>query len=137
MKGRRILEASWATTAVFAAVTGLAAAGVDAFDYASVVVPLTLFAASLPIFLYALARGAMRSARHGERITVSGLFCSKGSAPPAVRRALFGSLATTVVVAAATASIQPYGILVPVFPVSLCGLWSARHGTFPPIPGEA
>jgi hypothetical protein len=64
---------------------------------------------------------------------VSGLFFLRGSAPVAVRRALLGPLVASVVVAAITAPVQPFGILVPVYPLSLIGLWAARHGKYPLI----
>ena len=35
-------------------------------------------------------------------------------------------------VAAATAAAEPFGILVPMLPLGLLGLWGARHGVFPP-----
>ena len=137
LAGRAVILASWAGTAAFGVTVGLAAAGVDALSYASVVLPLVLFAASIPISLYALARAAVRTARGGERITVSGLFFLRGSAPAPVRRLLLGSLVAAVVVTMATASAEPYGVLVPVYPLALCGLWAAAHGTFPLIPEPA
>lgn len=33
--------------------------------------------------------------------------------------------------AAATAKATPTSVLVPLLPFGLCGLWAARHGTFP------
>jgi hypothetical protein len=137
LEGRSIVIASWAGTAAFALTVGLAAGGVDALGYASVVLPLALFVASIPISLYALGRAAVRAARGGERITVSGLFFLRGSAPAPVRRLLLGSLVAAVAVTVATVSAEPYGVLVSIYPLALCGLWAARHGTFPLIPEPA
>ncbi|MDQ3946091.1 MAG: hypothetical protein M3357_13255 [Actinomycetota bacterium] len=139
MEGGAIVLASWLGTAAFA-VTALAAmaAGPGYPEqrpyYPAMVVALVLFVASLPLSLYALAKGAVRTAQNAERVTVGGLFFLSRSAPPVVRRSLLGSLAVCLVVTAATASAEPFGVLVPVWPLALCGVWAARHGRFPPIP---
>ncbi|MGH9040889.1 MAG: hypothetical protein ACRDZ3_11725 [Acidimicrobiia bacterium] len=132
MTGRPLVLASWLGTGVFAvtAVTTLAGAP----KYPAVMVALILFALSLPLSIYALAQGALRTARNAEKVTVTGLFFLSRSAPPAIRRSLLGSLVACLVVTAATASNEPFGVLVPVWPLALCGVWAARHGTFPPIP---
>lgn len=130
--GRGAVVSSWAGTAAFALTALPAAAGLEATGYASVVVAVVLFAVSLPVSLYSLARAAVRTAR-GERVTVPGLFFLRGSAPPTVRRMLLGSLLACLAVTVATASAEPFGILVPVYPLALAGLWGARHGRFPPI----
>ena len=137
MSGRTLVAGSWAGTALFAVAALPRAAGAEATGYAAVVVPLALFAASIPLSLYALARGALRTARGGERVTVSGLFFLRGSAPAPVRRLLLGSLAVSVGVAAAAAPAVPFGILVPVYPLALTGVWAARHGTFAALPEPA
>ncbi len=132
MNGRPLVIASWAGTAVFA-VTALAAAA-GAPKLPALLVALALFVASLPVSIYALAKGALRTAQNAEKVTVGGLFFLSRSAPPAVRRSLLGSLAACLVVTAATAAAEPFGVLVPVWPLGLCGAWAARHGQFPPIP---
>ena len=62
-------------------------------------------------------------------------------ADPSATRSQFltfaSSLAVEVVVALGAAIARPYtslaaGTLVPVYGLALCGLWAARHGTFPP-----
>lgn len=131
--------ASWLGTAVFAATSVPLAArgGPDSnqgFVYPAMVVALALFLASLPLGIYALAKGALRTARNAEKITVGSLFFLTRSAPAAVRRSLLGSLAACLLVTVVTAANAPFGILVPVWPLTLCGVWAARHGTFPPIP---
>jgi hypothetical protein len=130
--GRPLVIASWAGTGVFA-VTALAAAA-GAPKLPALLVALGLFVASLPVSIYALAKGALRTAQNAEKVTVGGLFFLSRSAPPAVRRSLLGSLAACLVVTAATAAAEPFGVLVPVWPLGLCGAWAARHGQFPPIP---
>jgi hypothetical protein len=131
-EGRAIVVASWLGTGVFAVTALAAAAGGSKLPALSVA--LLLFVASLPLSLYALAKGALRTARDAEKVTVGGLFFLSRSAPPAVRRSLLGSLAVCLVVTAATAAAEPFGVLVPVWPLALCGTWAARHGRFPPIP---
>lgn len=133
MKGAWIIWGSWAGTAAFA-LTALLDTGFEVVEFPAVVVALALFIASLPLSLYALAAAAVRAAREGEQITVSGLFYLKGVAPRRERIHLLASLAATLVVCAATASNAPFGILVPVFPLGMIGLWGALFGTFPAVP---
>lgn len=136
--GRLIARLSWASGAVFAATAVPAALGVDALVGAAAGVALGLFLVSLPVWLYALALAAVRTAR-GDDIAVSSLFLVQGTAPRDVRRSLLGSVAASVALAAATAAAQPFGVLVPMLPLGFCGLWGARHGTYPPrrMPGPA
>jgi hypothetical protein len=131
--GRRIVEASWVTVAIFAVATLPDAAGLDAFDGAAVAVSLALFLGSLPIWMYAFGVAVNRTAR-GDDISVSGLFFLNQSAPKPVQRQLLGSLAVSVVVAAVTASANPFSVLVPMLPLGFAGLWGARHGEYPPRP---
>ena len=55
----------------------------------------------------------------------------QGPVPKMVRRQLFGAFAVCLVVTGGTVSANPFGMLVPMLPVGLVGLWGARHGTFP------
>jgi hypothetical protein len=132
--GPRIIQASLAGTVVFAATTLPAAAGVEAFQVPASVVSLVLFVVSIPLAMHALAKAALRTARQEDRISVGSLFFLQGSAPRPVRLLLLGSLAVSVVVSVAAAAREPFGILQPVFPLSLAAQWGARHGAFPRIP---
>ena len=134
LPGRRIIEASLAGTGLFAVTAVPAAAGVDGLKLPAAVLSLGLFAVSIPLSLLALARAAVRTARQEDRITVGGLFFLQGSAPRPVRRLLLGSLLAALAVTVVTVSGEPFGVLQPVFPLSLCAQWGARHGTFPRIP---
>lgn len=134
LPGQRLIEASLAGTVLFAATTLPAAAGVEAFQVPASVISLVLFVVSIPLALLALARAAVRTARQEDRITVGGLFFLQGSAPRPVRLLLLGSLALSLVVSVVAAAREPFGILQPVFPLSLAAQWAARHGTFPRIP---
>jgi hypothetical protein len=134
LPGARIIGASLAGTALFAATILPANAKIEAFQVPAAAVSLLLFVASIPLALLALARAAVRTARQEDRIAVGSLFFLQGSAPRTVRRLLLGSLLVSLIVSAVAAAREPFGILVPVFPLSLCAQWAARHGRFPRIP---
>ncbi len=108
-----------------------AAIGLDALDGVAIGVALGLFLVSLPVWLWALGLAALRSAR-GDDVAVSSLFLWQGLVPAWVRKSLLGALAVSVVIAAVTAAAEPFGVLVPMLPLGFCGLWGARHGTYPP-----
>jgi hypothetical protein len=121
-------------TAAFA-VAAVAAVVVSALEPVAFAVAVTLFAAGCVAFAAAYVRAVGRS--RTDRIAVTSLYFLADSAPAAVRRSLLGALAAQVVVALGTAAARPYtslaaGTLVPIYGVGLCGLWAARHGTFPP-----
>jgi hypothetical protein len=80
----------------------------------------------------ALARSA-----NGDDIVVGTLFLAQGAAPRAVRVQLYVALATSVAIAAGTGTSDAFGILVPMLPLGLVGLWGARHGVFPARRGQA
>jgi hypothetical protein len=130
--GSRVMSFSWAATVLFAVTAVPTMVPVRAFDGVSVVVALALFALSIPIWLYAFAVGVGRSRENV--ITISGLFFLRGAAPGVVRRLLLGSLFATLLITVITASSEPFGVLVPVLPLALAGLWGARYGTFPERP---
>ncbi|MGH9226432.1 MAG: hypothetical protein ACRD2W_22170 [Acidimicrobiales bacterium] len=126
----------WIGTVAFAVTAALAAvAPSDASEAVAFAVAVVLFAAGAVAFALAFARAVGRS-----RIELIGVgplfFLTGGIAPPAVRRHLLGAFAVQVVVALATAIARPYsslaaGTLVPLYGLGLCGLWAARHATFP------
>ena len=125
------MTASWAGDVAFAATAIPVAVGVDAFDSVAVAVALVLFFVSLPVWTWAFVVAASRSAQ-GDDIVVANMFGTIGGAPRDVRLHLFGALGVCVVVAAASAAADPFGVMVPMLPLGLVGLWAARHGTFPP-----
>ena len=130
MPGRAIIVASFAGDALFAATAVPAALGVDALDGAATATALGLFFVSLLVWMWTLVAAIARST-HGDDIVVSNLFGTVGGAPARVRWLLFGSLALCIVLAAATAAADPFGVLVPMLPLGFVGCWAARHGTFP------
>jgi len=131
MTGRGIVVTAWVGDALFTLTAVPAALGVEAFDTAAVATALGLFFVSLPIWGWAFLVAASRSAR-GDDIVVGSMFVGVGGAPRAVRLHLLGALAISVLVAIATAAADPFGVMVPMLPLGLVGLWASRHGTFPP-----
>jgi hypothetical protein len=131
LPGRRILWVSWAVNVVFAATAVPAALGVSALDDASIFVALAFFFGSLVVWFYALGVAVVRSSR-GDNVVVGNLFLFEGPVPKGVRWHLFGAFGVCLVITAATAAAEPFGVLVPMLPLGLVGLWGARHGTFPP-----
>jgi hypothetical protein len=128
--GRAIVKASWASNVLFAVTAIPVAAGVDALDGVAVAVALLLFALSLGVWIYAFAIAVNRSAA-GDDVVVGNLFLMQGPAPRRIRWHLFGSFAVCLAITAGTAVGDPFGVLVPMLPLGLIGLWGARHGVFP------
>ncbi|HZP30057.1 MAG TPA: hypothetical protein VFC99_13965 [Acidimicrobiia bacterium] len=128
--GRAIVLASWASNVIFAVTAVPVAAGVDALDGVAVGVALTLFLVALGVWSYAFVIAVGRSAR-GDDVVVGSLFLMQGPAPARVRWHLFGSFAVCLAITAGTAVGDPFGVLVPMLPLGLVGLWGARHGVFP------
>jgi len=130
-RGERIIVVTWVANVLFAATALPAALGVSAFDVAAIVVALGLFAISLGVWCWAFAVALARTTR-GDDVVVASMFLVQGPAPRRVRVQLFASLAVCVAVTGVTATAEPFGVLVPMLPLGLLGLWGARHGVFPP-----
>jgi hypothetical protein len=128
--GQRIVTASWATIALFALVTIPDALGVDALDTVAAGVSLSLFLASLPMWIYAFGLVLVRSTR-GDDIAVGSWVFLVPSAPRDVRRHLLGATVVCIVVALATAWGNPFSVLVPMLSLGFAALWGARHGVYP------
>ena len=131
LPGGRIIVASWIGNAIFAVTAIPAAAGIEALDAAAIGVALGLFAISLGVWCWAFAIALARTTR-GDDVVVGSLFLLQGPVPRRVRLHLFGALGVCLVVTAVTAAAEPFGVLVPMLPLGLAGLWGARHGTYPP-----
>lgn len=129
-RGRAIIVASWLGDVVFAVTALPVAAGVGAFEVSAAVACLLLFAVSLGVWGWALVVAAARTTR-GDDVTVTTLFLMEGRAPGRVRWLLYGSVAVSVAIAAASAVRNPFSVLVPMYPLGLVGLWGARHGVYP------
>jgi hypothetical protein len=131
-----IVKASWWGTAVFTVVSVAAAVDLDRFSTVAMAVDTALFLAGCVLFGVSFLRAVGRS--RTDAIGIGGLYFLAGAtATASVRTALLVPVAVEVVVALGTAFAHPYtnlaaGVLVPVYGVSLCGLWASKHGTFGP-----
>ena len=82
-------------------------------------------------FVYAFAVGLARSSR-GDNVAVANLFFLQGSAPRPVRRTFLWIVLVCLAITVGTAAWEPFGVLVPMLPIGLAGVWAARYGVFPP-----
>ncbi|MGI8810276.1 MAG: hypothetical protein ACR2KK_21000 [Acidimicrobiales bacterium] len=139
-RGRGARRASWAATALFVVTAVAGAIAPSTFKPLALAVAIALFAGGCGVFLWAFVVVAGRS--RTDRMELAQIWFLTGPPTPReVRRSLLGALAVQVVVALATAGARPYtslaaGVLVPMWGLGLCGLWAARHGTFPPRPPD-
>jgi hypothetical protein len=134
MHGRAILRVGWAANVLFA----LTAVPAVVFDddtavAIAIAVALLLFFVSIAAFVYAFAVAAARSTR-GDNVVVANLFFLQGSAPRPVQRAFLWMFLACLAITVATVAWEPFGVLVPMLPIGLAGVWAARYGTFPPRP---
>jgi hypothetical protein len=133
MEGRAIVRFGWAANVVFAATAVPVAAGVEALLGVAIGVALLLFLVAIGAFTYAFAVGLARSTR-GDDVAVANLFFLQGSASRAVRRQFLWLFVVCFVITMATVWWEPFGVLVPMLPLGLAGVWAARYGVFPPRP---
>lgn len=128
--GQRIVAAAWIADVTFGVTAIPAALGVEVFEAPSLAVSTVLFFVAIGVWVVAFGTAAMRSAR-GDDIVVGSLFLVQGDTPRTVRVQLFAALGVSLAIAAATAMVEPFGVLVPMLSLGLIGLWGARHGQFP------
>jgi len=133
--GRAIVRAGWIANAVFAVTAIPAALGVDAMIDVAIGVALVLFLIACGAFLYAFGVGLARSAR-GDNVAVANLFFLQGSATRDVQRTFIAMFVVCLAIAVVTIVAEPFGVLVPMLPPGLAGVWAARYGTFPPRAGR-
>ncbi len=105
----------------------------DALVAVAIGTALLLFFVAIGAFVYAFAAGVARSTR-GDNVVVANLFFLQGSAPRSVQRSFLKLFAVCLLIAVGSAAWEPFGVLVPMLPIGLAGVWAARHGTFPPRP---
>ena len=140
MKGSAVIRASWVGTALFVVTAAAGAVAPSTFDAVALTVAILLFAGGCLVFLWAFFVAAARS--RTERLELAQVWFLTGTpTPPEVRRTLLSALGVQVVAGLATAAARPYtslgaGVLVPMWGLGLCGLWAARHGTFPRRPTD-
>ncbi len=128
--GRAIVGAAWVADAIFAVTAIPAAAGLGSLDSVAIGAALALFFVSIGVWLWAFFTALVRNSQ-GDDIAVVTLFLFQGPAPRGVRPHLFGATGVSLAIAAGTAVANPFGVLVPMLPLALVGLWGARHGRFP------
>jgi len=129
-RGRAIEGVAWAGDVVFALTAIPAALGVGALEDPAIAVCLALFFVSLAVWTWALGAAAVRTAG-GDDISVFTLFLIEGRVPRRVRWSLYGAFLVCLAITVATAAVNPFGVLVPMLPLGLVGLWGARHQTYP------
>jgi len=132
-EGRGIIVVGWLANALFAATAIPVALGLDDIIGVAIGVALLLFLVAIGAFVYAFGVGLARSTR-GDNVAVANLFFLQGSAPRPVRRRFLLMFLVCLAVTAATAAWEPFGVLVPMLPIGLAGVWTARYGVFPPRP---
>ena len=135
-QGRAIIRWGWIANVVFALAAIPVAVGVDDALGVAIGVALLLFAVAVVAFVYAFAVGLARST-HGDDVAVANLFFLQGSAPKPIRHQFLGMFLVCLAIAVGTAAWEPFGVLVPMLPVGLAGVWAARYGVFPPRPVAA
>ncbi|MDQ1430744.1 MAG: hypothetical protein QOF40_1346 [Actinomycetota bacterium] len=135
-QGRGLLAVGWVANALFAVTAIPVAFGVDDLLGVAIGVSLLLFLVSVGTFVYAFGVGLARSAR-GDNVAVANLFFLQGSAPKPVKRDFLILFLVCLAITVATAAWDPFGVLVPMLPIGLAGMWAARYGVFPPRPPAA
>jgi hypothetical protein len=132
-QGRRIVAVGWIANALFAVTAIPVALGVDDLLGVAITVALLLFVVAIGAFVYAFGVGVARSGR-GDNVAVANLFFLQGSAPKPVRRTFLFMFLVCLAITVGTAAWDPFGVLVPMLPIGLAGMWAARYGVFPPRP---
>jgi hypothetical protein len=132
-QGRGIIVSGWIANVVFAVTAIPVAVGVDDLLGLAIGVALLLFLVSVGVFVYAFALGLARSSR-GDNVAVANLFFLQGSAPKPIKWKFLWMFVVSLAIAVGTAAWDPFGVLVPMLPVGLAGMWAARYGVFPPRP---
>jgi hypothetical protein len=132
-QGRGIIVFGWIANAVFAVTAIPVAAGADDLLGIAIGVALLLFLVSVAVFVYAFVLALARSTR-GDNVAVANLFFLQGSAPKPVKRHFLWLFLVCLAITVGTVAWDPFGVLVPMLPVGLAGMWAARYGVFPPRP---
>lgn len=128
-----IVRASWLGTVAFA-IAEAAGVASDAARPFTLAVNGALFVSGIGLFFWAYAVAVGRS--RTDEIGIGGLFFLAGeTAPKVVQRQLLASLGAELAVALAAAAARPFtslafGVLTPLYGLSLTGLWGAKRGSF-------
>ncbi len=128
--GRATVAASVGFSTIYCLVAAWGASGLAGGNAAAIGVALAWFVIALGIWVVGFTQAAIRSAK-GDEIAVASLFFLQGSAPKQVRIRLLAICVAVLGVTIATLGTNPVGFLVNMLPIGFCGLWGARHGTYP------
>jgi hypothetical protein len=123
------------STASFVLLTVVTVIWVDQLEAVYLAASFAAFLAGIGLFAVVLLLAAARS--RSDAMGIGGLFFLIDCAPRNAFRAMNGSLAAAVVVSVVGAVLRSrtaviFGTLEPMLPLALSGLWSVRHGHFPP-----
>jgi hypothetical protein len=126
-------RAAWIATAVFV-VTAIGGDVARPVRGVAALVAALMFVGGAALMLATIVIAAGRS--RTKNIGIGGLFFLAESAPRNVQVQLLAAVAVQVVVGIATAAARPntgaaLGVLAPIAGLGFCGLWAARHGSFP------
>jgi hypothetical protein len=132
-RGRGIIASGWIANVVFAVTAIPVAMGVDDLLGVAIGVALLLFLVSVGVFVYAFLLALSRSTQ-GDNVAVANLFFLQGSAPKPIKHQFFWMFMVCLAITAGTVAWEPFGVLVPMLPLGLAGVWAARYGVFPPRP---
>jgi hypothetical protein len=130
-QGRGIIAFGWFANVLFAVSAIPVALGADDLLGVAIGVSLLLFLVSVAVFVYAFMLGLARSSQ-GDNVAVANLFFLQGSAPKPIRWRFLWMFVVCLTITVGTVAWEPFGVLVPMLPVGLAGMWAARYGVFPP-----
>lgn len=119
------MRIAWWVTGVFG-VSAVAGVAVSVLRWPAFVVALGLFVYGIVLMGMTLVIGAGRS--RTEIVDIFGLFFTQS---PMKLRMLFVAQIAIAFVTAAMKQTAAFGVLAPIAGLGLCGLWGARHGTYP------
>jgi hypothetical protein len=133
--GWGLIQLTWVSTAVLTGSLVLGVIDPDSFAIVVVVVSLGLFVAGAVAFIWAYFIAVNRS--RSDEVSVAGLYLLAEGAPTWARLHLLGALLLQFGLSIAAAAIRPFppiafGILAPLLPMGLSGMWAARHAMFRP-----
>ena len=136
-QGRAIIRWGWVANVLFAVTAIPVAVGVDDALGIAIGVALLLFLVAVVAFVLRVrgrpgAQRAGRQRRRRQPLLPAGLRAQADPAP--VPRGCSWCAWRSP---SGTAAWEPFGVLVPMLPVGLAGVWAARYGVFPPRPAAA
>lgn len=136
IEAAKLLRASFASTALFGALSVLTYVFADSFDLVFAVVSAVLFAAGTFLLGLGIWNGIQRS--RVDEVTLTGLLSVDSSHVPAkARNRLWLAVLLQTVIAVLFGSLRPFteqafGLLVPILGLGFAALWGSRFAVFHP-----